>query len=139
MRKLLYLIPLVLLALNVTSLALYKDTVRYAPNGPLNVLVPSHWKIRDLNISASADLSQATVTTGNTVIPPTPPLSQGAKFYGFPAGFYLKNGGTVNTTYSSSTSSVTAWSWLWAVADGLFIVATLGIAIVFNRRRASKP
>lgn len=131
MKKLLYLIPLLLIVLSFASISVHNDTVSYKPGGDLQSLTPSHWKMKDYNLNASIDLSQ---TSNNTSASPKA-YSDGAKFYGFPFGAYFSN----DQHYSSSSLSVSAYSWLWSTVDVLLIVATLLLAILLNRRNNQEP
>ena len=47
--KIFYLLPFILIGLSLTPFALYKDTVKYGSS--LDILSPSHWKVRDMQIS----------------------------------------------------------------------------------------
>lgn len=135
MKKLLYLFPLVLLALCATHITLHKDTVTYSPGGGLTSLKPSHWKLRDYELNTSFSLPQAQAA-GNQQSSASQSYSQNAQFNGFPFGFYFSN------AKSSSISSykVSAYSWLWAAVDGLIIILALLTAIFFNRpRRKPEP
>ena len=138
MKKLLYLIPLALLVLNAMPLAVYKNTVNYSPNSQSYHLSPSYWRQLEMKVPKPA-FSQSTVflSSGGT-LPSAVPLSKGAQFYGFPAGFYFKKVNVLNYFLPNVPYTVTAFSWLWATADGLIIVITLAAALWFNRRRPSQ-
>lgn len=130
MKKAFYLIPLLLLAISATHFSLYKDTVNYNPSGDLKSLKPSHWKIMDFQLNASFSLSQASAS-GSSSTNSTKPYSDGAKFNGFPFGFYfVKSESTTIYQYS-----VSAYSWLWASVDILIVVLGLLVAFLFNRKR----
>lgn len=131
MKRLLYLLPLALIVLSLAGISLHKDTVSYKPGGDLQSLTPSHWKMKDYNLNASVDLSQASGDTSAA----TKAYSDGAKFYGFPFGAYFSN----DQHYSSSSLSVSAYSWLWSAVDVLLVVATLLLAILLNRPNKQVP
>ena len=128
MKKALYLIPVILLALCLAHVSLHNDAVYYKPGGTLNSLQPGHWKMRDYNLDASASVSQA--AAANSPSTQNEAYSQGAKFYGFPFGFYFSN----DLKSSVSSLTVSAYSWLWGLVDGLLIVITLLLAWIINRR-----
>lgn len=130
MKKLLYLVPLVLLVLNFLPMSLYKDTVNYGSS--LDTLSPSHWKPRNLEVSFSASVGEA-VASGNTG-GSAGALSDGATFRGFPAGAYFSRSSDTNTPGVRSSLNVSAWSWLWAGVDGLLLLVSLVVAFLVNRR-----
>ena len=135
MKKLLFLIPLALLILNATPWAIYKNTVNYTSNGHLYSLSPSYWRQLNMKIAKSSDYQpMATFSTAGTP-PSTVPLSKGAQFYGFPAGFYLKKANVTNASLFGIPYTITAFSWLWATVDGAIVIVTLAAALWFNRRR----
>ena len=137
MKKLLFLIPLILLALNATSLALYKNTVNYSQNAQLYHLSPSYWRQLTMKVPVSNTLSTVFLSSAGTP-PSTTPLSKGAQFYGFPAGFYFKNTKVINGTMPGVPYTVTAFSWLCATVDGLVVVIALVIVLWFIRHRPSQ-
>jgi hypothetical protein len=139
MKKLIFLIPLAVLALNATPWALYKNTVNYSLDGQLYHLSPSSWK--QLNISipkANQSIYNTTIIVNRGGTPPlVVPLSQGARFYGFPVGFYLKKTDVTTSTLPGTRAVVTAFSWMWATLDGLLVIITVAICLWINYRRSS--
>lgn len=129
MRRLLYLIPVALLALCAAGVPLYKDAVGFRQSGKL-ALAPSHWNLLSYSISAQGVLaaSGAQGSTGATV-------SRGAKAWGFPAAAFLINKGDSSNAYYSSSSAVSAYSWLWTAVDGGLIAISLAFAVIYNRLR----
>ena len=115
MKKLLYLIPVLLIVLCATPFALYKDTVK--PQGTLYTFSPSYWKV-SIHINSSND-SLTPVNSANSA--PTA-FTEKASFKGFPFGAYF------------SSSNFTGWSWLWSLIDLIIIAATLVFAIRINRK-----
>jgi hypothetical protein len=103
-------------------------------------LSPSYWK--QLSISAAKtnqSVFQSPIIFGNGgTLPLAVPLSKDARFYGFPAGFYLKKSNVVNEMTPGIPSTVTAFSWLMATIDGSIFIIFLVIAIWFNRYRSSQ-
>jgi len=160
-EKLLYLIPLVLIGLSVLPVSLYKDKVDFLlsknPNakvedlaGALTKLSPSHWKMIDYQVNASANLGAAsfsfnssdTKATTEQQAPETPksePLYKGARFRGFPFGAYFSTSSSSNTASSQSSYSASGYSWLWAAVDVLLIVASLVISFKVNRKKKIEP
>ncbi len=129
MKKLLYLIPLVFIALSAAGISLHKDTVSYKAGADLQSLTPSHWKLQDYSLNVSVDLSK----TANTDSQQFKAYSDGAKFYGFPFGAYFTN----KQNSSVSGLDVSAYSWLWGLVDGLIIIIALLLAWIINRMRPS--
>lgn len=159
MKKLLFLVPLILIGLSASPYALYKDEVDLAAiKDPgsleesaaqatsfeeafelLSKLSPSHWRMLEYDVSASASLENVTLpddtesTDEAPQEPPKPdPLYENARFYGFPAGAYLTKSASGTTANSSGSFDAKAWSWLWAAVDGGLIFATLVLAILIN-------
>jgi hypothetical protein len=133
-KQLLYLIPLALLALNLTSLALYKDTVGFSGKAPvLQSLAPASWKL--LNFDASLSASGQSTTSG-TAVSTNPPLSSGASYKGFPFGAYFKKSSSTTSSSSSSSSDVSAWSWLWVTVDALILIIVFAKVAWLTRRPA---
>ncbi len=131
--KLLYLIPVVLIGLNLTSFSLYKDTVGLSGKPPvLESLAPSHWKLLELNLSYSGGL--VTTSSSDTATKSTSVLTNGATYKGFPFAAYFVNSQSSSTANSQSSYSASAWSWLWATVDGLIFVLGFVFAGKLNRR-----
>ncbi len=161
MKKLLYLVPFILIGLSVLPISLYKDKVDFLlsknPNakiedlsGALTKLSPSHWKMIDYQVSASADLgsasfsfdssdAEATTEQQTPEVPKPEPLYQGAKFHGFPFGAYFSKSSSTNTANSKSSYSASGYSWLWVAVDLLLIVASLVISFKVNRKKKTEP
>jgi hypothetical protein len=138
MKKLLFLIPLALLILNATPLAIFKDSVNYIPNGHLFSLEPSSWKQLSYKI-IKRPYQQSTYYIGSSgTTPATEPLSQGARIYGFPISFYLKKNNVVNVGSPNPPAIVSAYNWHWALIDGLIIIVTLVFTIFINLHRSTK-
>ena len=158
MKKLLYLVPFLLIGLSATPVTLYKDKVDFLlsknPNakiedlsGALTKLSPSHWKMLDYQTSADANLGSAsfsldslgnTSTSGGNQTTETSkpvPLYLGATFRGFPFAAYFSKSSSTNTTDSSSSTSASGYSWLWAVVDGLLIIVSLVVSFKVNRKK----
>lgn len=155
MKKLLYIVPLLLLGLCVSSLSLYKDNVDYAivknPNaeftdiaGAFTQLSPSHWKMIDYQVSGSANLGDSEVFVGSDEEfqkhqakqqPKVEPVSQGAKFYGFPVAAYFSKNSSTQTANSSSSVTASAYSYLWVAIDLLLIIGSLVVAVLLNRKK----
>ncbi|HUC96599.1 MAG TPA: hypothetical protein VMR16_02955 [Candidatus Saccharimonadales bacterium] len=139
-KKIIFLVPLVLLALNATPWALYKNNVNYSSNGQLYHLLPSYWRQLDITVAKAAHQSvyNSTIIVSSTGTQPLAiPLSHGAHFLGFPVGFYLKNNDVITNSLPGTPAVVTAFSWLWVTVDSLLFVAALAICIWVNHRRTS--
>lgn len=134
MKKLLFLIPLLLIVFCASPFALYKDTVSHGTS--LDSASPSHWKILSIHLSSSGTLGSENLVAADGNIPKPAPYSQGASFKGFPIGAYFSRSATTNTYNSSSLFSVSAISWLWSTIDLLIILATLYYAIRVNKQTA---
>lgn len=132
MKKLLYLIPLLLVILCATPFALYKDTVTHGTS--LDSASPRHWKILSVDMSYSGSLDRGSSILQELQPAPPAPYSQAATFKGFPIGAYFNRSSTSNGPVSSSSFSVSAVSWLWSTLDILLILATLYYAISVNRK-----
>jgi hypothetical protein len=137
MKRLLFLLPLILLALNVTHVSLYKPSVNYSPNGQLYHLTPASWRQKSIKIAAPQNpYMQSGPLMGNGgMAPSSEPLSHNAKFNGFPLGFYFSNHLSNDNSFVGQSVTITAYSWLWAIIDGLIVVAALALALVYNRSR----
>ena len=135
MRRLLYLVPVVLLALCALAMPVYKDRVGYSASGVGLSLSPSHWKLLSYSVSAQGVLSAAH-SSGKSAKPDT--VSHGAKIWGFPAGAFLINHTNSSDSYYASSSAVSAFSWLWGGVDIVFIAGSLAFAIIYNRRHGGK-
>lgn len=158
MKKLLYLVPFILIGLSALPVSLYKDKVDFLlsknPNakvedlsGALTKLSPSHWKMIDFQTSVDANLgsvsfsfdsSDPATTTDNTQVTETPksePLYQDAKFRGFPFAAYFSKSSSTKTANSSSSMSASGYSWLWAIVDVLLIVGLLVVSFKVNRKK----
>jgi|GEM_PF-4706500 len=135
MKKLLFLIPLVLLILNVTPWALYKNSVNYTLNGHPYSLSPAYWRQLSLNENSHSSYQSTVIVDSSGTTPSAVPLSKDARFYGFPVGFYLKKANVLNGSLPGVPYTVTAFAWLWAVVDGTIVIVTLLAALWFNRRR----
>jgi hypothetical protein len=130
MKKLLYLIPVLLIALCLTPFALYKDTVK--PGSSLDTASPSYWKV-SVQISMSGSLTELSSSTST---PATITYTQNATFRGFPFGAYFNHSSSSTTTNSSSSSAVSGWSWLWGLVDLSIIASTFYLAVRINRKTA---
>jgi hypothetical protein len=128
MKKLFYIIPVILAILCALHFNVHNDTINHNPQGDLASLKPSHWKTREYNIDASVSLAQPS-SAGSSSQTNTP-LSQRGKFYGFPFGFYVVN----QQSTANSSVNFSAYSWLWATVDGLLIILTIVLAFFINRR-----
>jgi len=140
MKKLLYLFPLVFLILNATPLALYKNSVNYSPNGRIYQLTPSYWRQLSTKVAkTNQSVYESTIITGNAGTPPSAvPISKGARFYGFPMGFYFNNSNVKNNSLPNIPTTVTAYSWLWATLDSFILIIFLVAAIWINIRPSSQ-
>jgi len=145
MKKLLYLIPLLLVVLNLTPGAIYKDTVGFSgKQTAIENLAPGNWSIISYNMGSSlasplalnATASSLQTTSLSTAI--NPALSTNAQFKGFPFGAYFNTTTSTTTSYSKATEQVSAWSWLWSTADLLFIILALMIAYQCNKKAKKK-
>ena len=125
MKKLLYLIPFILIALSVAGISLHKDTVSYKQGADLQSLTPSHWKLQDYSVNASIDLSKTSTSTAQQF----KAYTDGAKFYGFPFGAYFTN----KEVTGSSSLDISAYSWLWGTVNLLVLLIALLLVIAFNR------
>lgn len=140
MKKLLYLIPVILLGLNFLPVSLYKDVVK--ANG-LYSLTPSHWRYKTESYSGSINI------TVNPLSSSTPSnvaqlqkaaaaaefVSSGASFKGFPFGAYFSKSSTSSNSTSSGYYNISAYSILWLSVDGLLILITLLLAVYLNRKK----
>lgn len=139
MKKLLYLIPLILIVLNLLSFSLYKDTVRL---NKLNSLTPSHWLIASENLSASVNLGNVTPVSNSQAAQEANAASYvsiGSTFKGFPFGAYFSKNNSSNSPGVSSSFDISAYSILWIFVDGLLVLITLLIAFFINRRQSVAP
>jgi hypothetical protein len=134
MKKLLFLIPVILLILNATPLALYKNSVNYSPNGMAYSLSPSYWKQLKIIQSSHSPYKDMVFGSSAGTMPSAVALSKGAHFYGFPVGFYFKKSGVLNQSLPGVPYTIEAFSSRWAIVDGSIIFVTLLIALFFNLR-----
>lgn len=157
MKKLLYLVPIVLILLSVTPIALYKDKVDFLlaknPNAKIDDLAsaltklsPSHWKMLNFNTSASGSLGSISfptdspdgVTMSGNQSPATPkpePLYEGATFRGFPIAAYFSKDSDTNSGGFTGSTQASGYSWLWATVDGLLVLVSLAVAFKVNRQQ----
>jgi hypothetical protein len=127
MRKLLYVIPFILIGLSLTPFALYKDNVNYGNS--LDSLSPSHWKILNLQLSFSGSVDSTQSQNPNEPLPEPEPVSKDASFKGFPFGAYFSR----SETSQNGNFNASGYSWLWAGIDLLLIIASLIISFTVNR------
>lgn len=143
MKKLFYLIPVILLGLSASSFSLYIDKVDYAivkdPDVEVKqtadtytMLSPSHWKM--INYETSGPIRPVEVTDNGDYIPPKA-FHETAKFYGFPVAAFFAKSDDSRTLLSSYTVHATAYSWLWAAFDGLLVLVSLAAAYILNRKK----
>ena len=139
MKKLYYLIPIILTILNVLPFSIYKDAVIQNNNGSLS---PSHWKIASESISASLNLSGLNLTSNSTPSqnskPPLFLVSTKANFKGFPFGAYFNNNLSSNNSGTTSNITISAYSILWIISDGLIILIALLLSFLLNRSKKSE-
>lgn len=129
MKKLLYLLPFLLIGLSLTPFALYKDTVKYGSS--LDTLSPSHWKILDMQISFSGNLDTFEEVDPNKPLPESEPVSKNATFKGFPFGAYFSR----SETSSNGNFNASGYSWLWGGIDVLLIIVSLIVSFKVNRKK----
>lgn len=129
MKKLLYLIPVILIILCATPFALYKDTVTMGSS--LDTASPRYWNV-SVHVSFSGTLNDSDTAQS---APKPSAYSDGATFKGFPIGAYFSRSSSSNSSSSSSSFSVSGWSWLWGLFDILLIAGSLYLAIRVNKRR----
>jgi hypothetical protein len=136
MKKLLLLIPVVLVLLNVLPIASIKDNVKFGES--LDTLSPSHWKLVDLNAGVTATNIDFDFSGETQQQQPTnsadEPLSKDASFKGFPFGAYFSRADsqTVGSAQSSSFSA-SAYSWLWIAVDSLLLIGATFAVFKVNR------
>ncbi len=135
MKKFLFLIPLILLALNATPIALFKSSVNYVPNKQYFKLSPSYWKQTSLKVQDKTSFQEIFYDNNLGTQKLSTPLSKDAKTYGFPFDFYLKKSNVVLSNLPESTVTITAYSKILAVVDGLIIFITLIFAALINWKR----
>lgn len=154
MKKLLYLLPVVLVGLSAASIPLYKDRVDYAyysnegSSGDIfsdiTKISPNHWKMLNLSTDASGGLDDTAVTEDSAGSAATNEQSladhlyKDAKYYGFPAAAYFTKSSTIKTSSFSSTTKASGWSYLWAGVDGALVLGTLLLAFIVNRKKVPK-
>jgi len=145
MKKLLYLIPILLIILNLTPDALYKDTVGFSgKESTVESLAPGNWTIVNYNIGSSlasplalnATSSSLQTTNLSTVI--NSALSSNAQFKGFPFGAYFNNSDFTTTSYSKATEQISALSWLWSTVDLLLVILVFVIVYSLNKKDKKK-
>mgnify|MGYP000935752895 CR=1 FL=1 len=129
MKKLLYLLPFILIGLSLTPFALYKDTVKYGSS--LDTLSPSHWKVLDMQISFSGSLDTAQEVDPNEPLPEPEPVSKNATFKGFPFGAYFSR----SESSSNGNFNASGYSWLWGGIDLLLIIVSLVVSFKVNRKK----
>jgi hypothetical protein len=145
MKKLFYLLPLLLLALNATTISLYKDKVDFAyakhPTAHfddlesiLTNLSPRHWKSLNYDAQISGSLGDVGSSNSSSQAAAAKPLYQGATFRGFPAAVYFSKDQTTKTGGLTSTVSASGFSWLWLTVDGLLIIGSFILAFRINRK-----
>ena len=129
MKKLLYLLPFILIGLSLTPFALYKDTVKYGSS--LDTLSPSHWKVLDMQISFSGSLDTAQEVDPNEPLPEPEPVSKNATFKGSPFGAYFSR----SESSSNGNFNASGYSWLWGGIDLLLIIVSLVVSFKVNRKK----
>lgn len=157
MKKILYLIPLLLLCMSALPVSLYKDKVdlAVAKNPDISSfedlselftkLDPGHWKFIEYQASASGsfsgsidfseELPEGTEENQPSVQPEQKPLHEVAKFRGFPFAAYFSTSSTANTQTSLSSFTASGYSWLWILIDLILIIGSLVVAIILNRKK----
>lgn len=126
MKKLLYLLPLILLGLNILPVSLYKDTVKQTG---VTALSPSSWHMANESVSFSINLGSITSLSAASAAQQAKDaqyVSIGSTFRGFPYGAYFSK--------STSDFSLSAYSILWAVVDGSLVIVAFLIAMILNRK-----
>ena len=116
MKKLMLILPLLLIALNFLPVSLYKQKVNFGST--LDTLSPSYWRPIQLDLSFSANLNQGTPNNSQGA----QSLSDGANFRGFPIGAYFSKNIDTKTSGSAIGVNTSAWSWLWAGVDALALI-----------------
>lgn len=118
-KKILYLIPLILVILFFTPFAIYKDSVDMIN---FSNLTPSHWRYLEIDISTQANESRSWVILGTTKpVQNSEPLTKNANFLGFPFASYF----SVYEVTDESYSRVSGFSWLWTVINLSFIIGSI--------------
>ncbi len=132
MRKLLLLLPVVLILLNFLPVSLHKDTVNYG--GSLDTLQPRYWTMIDtqVNVSVSAKSPNFLTKNNSGSTPVGETLNQGAKFHGFPFGAYFSKTSQSKLGDSVSYFSASAYAWLWVLVDAALILLSFGFAWKFK-------
>lgn len=157
MKKLLYLVPLILIVLSALPVSLYKDKVNFLlyenPNAKvdnledaLKKLSPSHWKMQDYKVNASINPGLDSLPLESSEIdalldqqaseaPKPEPLYKDATFRGFPFGAYFSKSSSTGTVNNQASYSASGYSWLWAAADVSLVIASVAIAFAVNRKK----
>jgi hypothetical protein len=144
MKKLLYLIPLILIGLSTLPLSLYKDKVDFAIlknpasfsgdfSSVLTTLDPQHWKMINFSTSSTGSLEPA--AENDTSQSEAEHIYEVAEFHGFPFAAYFSANETSKTSTFTTHTEASGWSWLWATIDAVLIMGTLVFAIMFNRKK----
>ena len=139
MKKLLYLIPLLLIVLNVLPFSLYKDTIKL---NTIDSLTPSHWQIASENMSFSGSLGS--ITPGSNAqaaqsVNLATYVSIGATFRGFPFGAYFSRSVGSNSHGGSSNFDISGYSVLWIFVDGLLVLITILATFLINKKQRVSP
>jgi hypothetical protein len=152
MKKLLFLIPLIIIALNFTSFSLYKEPVYYDTSNSRSgadllhpKLKPARWQIRDYGLkgilSGGAVGASASTEAGSgieTGEDKPQALSQGAKYRGFPVAAYFSL--HEESAAPRGTLTASARSSFWMLFDGaIVLIAFIAAAAVNFRRRRPVP
>lgn len=151
MKKLLYILPLLLLGLSFTPITLYKDKVDLAilanPNAEiksLDALLPSHWKSLEYSVSATtsaanSETEDVQATADSSASSHNEPLYESAKFKGFPFAAYFSKDKAYHNGSSTGSLSASGYSWLWASLDAALIVWAFLLAAWVNRMKPKAP
>ena len=132
-RKLWYLMPLALIALNAAPFSLIKDMVNFSTTSTTALgLEPSHWQLREYAVAANLTVTTSTDSQQQTS---QPKLSDKATYRGFPAGFYFSHSESTSNGTGTASYSVSAWSWLWLTVDLLLVAILLLLAQMLSRKK----
>lgn len=137
MKKLLFIIPLVLILLNIFIPSVLGTNLKYtAHTFTSSSISPSYWDQLSLNHLSKPNPFDNFSIVGNANSSYTQHIGKNAKYMGFPFAFYVSS--NITNAYQQQ-EHMTAISWLWAIIDALLLLLTLiGAILVSNNKRRSK-
>ena len=136
MKKLLFIIPLVLILLNIFIPSVLGTNLKYtAHTFTSSSISPSYWDQLSLNHLSKPNPFDNFSIVGNANSSYTQHIGKNAKYMGFPFAFYVSS--NITNAYQQQ-EHMTAISWLWAIIDILLILVSIIGAILVNISKNSK-